>query len=297
MEDTKNQEEVTSAKRSGPKTGLAGGTIIPMNTPSEILPSVGLLFALKRAARALWDRLGLTIGLSLTWSLLMLIALNVAHTLPLGSRTVPAALLAPLLVTLLMAPATAGIYAVVWRLLASEPAAYADFWQAARQSAGLAVRLGLLNVAVVGILSFSLWFYAHTHGAAGIAAAFLSFDVLVLWGIMAVLHFPLLAAQEAGVFDTPEHQAKRGLWAVLRRAFFLALGRPGQAFGLLVVTLLLTALVLPLNGLNVILWPGIIAFVTASGTRSLLMQFAVIPLPQSEDIVPDEAFRLRLDKK
>ena len=93
---------------------------------------------------------------------------------------------------------------------------------------------------------------------------------------MGIYHFPLLTAQESGALDTPENPAKRGVLPVLRRAFYLALGRPAYSIGLLFVALFLTTLALPVMAIFLIFWPAALAFLLTSGTRNLLIQYGAI---------------------
>ena len=242
----------------------------------DALPSFGLGPALKTALREVWDRLGLIIGVSSTWSLAISVGYTVGVSLHFGSSPVLRGAFAVLLTFLLIAPASAGVFGVAWSGLNHAPQSYADFWRHARNFGGPVLRLVLLHAVVMGLLALNLWYYAHVGGAGGIAAALLSFDALLVWGMMAVYHFPLLVAQESGAMDTPEARAKRGVFAVLRRAFYLALGRPAYSFGLLAAVLFLTAVALPVMPVFLIFWPGAFAFLLTSGTRNLLLQYDVI---------------------
>jgi len=106
------------------------------------------------------------------------------------------------------------------------------------------------------------------------------------------LHYPLLVAQEAGVFDEPVRRARRGALPVLRRAFFLALGRPFYTLGLLFIAALATLPFAATGVLLALLWAGGVALLTTHVTRLLLIQYGVLPPPPVEKAIPDEQFRL-----
>ena len=244
--------------------------------PPDAPRPFGLGLALKTAFREVWDRLGLIIGVSSTWSLAVSVGYTVGFSLHFGLSPLLRGVFAVLLTALLTAPASAGVFGVAWAGLNHETQSYGDFWRYARNFGGPILRLVLLHAVVIGLLALNLWYYAHVGGPVGIAAALVSFDALLVWGLMAIYHFPLLIAQESGAMDTSEAPAKRGVFPVLRRAFYLALGRPAYSFGLLLAVFLLTIVALPVMPVFLIFWPGALAFLLTSGTRSLLRQYAVI---------------------
>lgn len=256
--------------------------------PPDVSRSFGLGHALRTALREVWDRLGLIVGVSSTWSLAIFVGYQVGISLHFGAAPALRGAFAILLTTLLVAPATAGVFGVAWASLNHEPQSYGDFWRYARNIGGPALRLALLHAAVIGLLTLNLWYYAHVGGTGGIAAALLSFDALLVWGMMAIYHFPLLIAQELGAMDTAEAPAKRGAFPVLRRAFYLALGRPTYSFGLLLTALFLTTVALPVMVPFLIFWPGALAFLLTSGTRNLLLQYKVIETDRIDKIAQDK---------
>jgi hypothetical protein len=251
-------------------------------------PTAHLGRALLAGIRTAWDRLGLVLGISLTWSVLMFVPLTLwqglPSTYPLPSRVILAAAAALLA---LSAP-TAGAFYAAFLVCAQEEVSYADVWHGARRLFGPAFRLGLIHLVVVSVLVTNLWFYVRIgHLFGGLAALFCLY-ALLFWGTMGIYHWPLLAAQEAGVFDEPGRKARRGAGAVMRRAFFLALGSPFFSMGLVLVvpTPLMIVPLVPL------LWLGLVAILTTQATRALLVQYAVLPPPPATDAMPDEGFRL-----
>ena len=269
-------------------------------------PPARLERALGSALRLAWDRIGLVMALSLTWALLLCLPLAAGRlfpaALPPPARDACTALAAALM---LSAPA-AGIFRVSYLLCSHDEVSYLDVWRGAWQLFGLATRLGLIHMAVYGLLAVNLWFYLRLGHLIGIAAAILCLYALLFWSMMALYHLPVLAAQEAGIFDTPERQARRGIGSVLRRAFFLALGDPFYTFGLLAAILLIPALAVLVLFLRVqallalmavlwvLLWPGVITLMTTQATRALLIKYGVLPPPSNESPVPDEQFRIKI---
>lgn len=265
---------------------------LPSVSESAPVPPVRLGRVLRAGLREVWDRLGLVVGVSLTWMLLLSLLLSLARllppTLPVAARNSVFALWAALL---LSAP-TAGAFHVAHLVFAREEVAYADFWRGARRLVGPATRLGLLHLAALTIFAANLWFYLRLGNLVGILAGLLCLYLLLFWGMMALYHFPLLVAQEAGLFDEPERRAKRGAFAVLRRAFFLTLGEPFFSLGLFAVT----ALLIVAMGATVVLPPllgmGTLALLLTPATRALLVKYGVLPLPVVEEPIPDEKFRI-----
>ncbi|HZO91283.1 MAG TPA: hypothetical protein VFB38_23370 [Chthonomonadaceae bacterium] len=255
-------------------------------------PCARLGRALKAGLREAWDRLGLVIAISLTWALLWfppLIPGRLPAPLP---PVVRLALMALIAVLTLSAP-MAGAFHVAHLAASHEEVAYGDFWRGAWRMYGPATRLGLIHLLVWSVGLTNLWFYLNIGHLIGSVAALFCLYVLLFWAMMSVYHFPLLAAQEAGVFDEPGRQARRGAWAAIRRAFFLTMGAPLYTAGVLAVVIAVTALLFATVALALILWLGVFSLVTTYPTRALLVQFGVLPPPPPEEPVPDEHFRIK----
>lgn len=263
------------------------------SSDTDRLPPARLLPALRDGIRQTWDRLGLVMAVTATWTALLLIPLSVASLLP-ASVPLPARYAILLLVTALIGSVpTAGAFAVAQRIAERREAAYADFWREGFRHLGPALRLSLIQQAGLALFAVNFWFYLAMGGMAGRIASILCLYLFVFFLMMCLYHWPLLIAQESGVFDEPDRRAKRGAWAVLRRAFFLALGRPFYALGLLIALLLVSALLFATLALPALLWIGSIAMLATYATRALLVQYEVLPAPQIEEPVPDEKFRIQ----
>ena len=244
--------------------------------------------------REAWDKLGLVVGVSLTWALLLAGAFSlerlVPHSVPLLFHLLLLGGLLILLLPLLMA----GTFFVSHLVAVRDEVTYADFWRGAVRFYVSSFLLTLCHFAVEGVLGLNAWFYGRMGHVGGIAIMLVCLYGLLFWSMMAAAHFPLLIAQEVGIFDEPEKQAKRGIFAVLRRAFYLTLGRPFYALGLLAACGLIAVVFSVTGVLFVLAGPGLLGLLTTNGVRALLVQFGVVPPPPvAEPVVPDEKFRLR----
>jgi uncharacterized membrane protein YesL len=275
----------------------AGGKVEQSETNGEARqglasgPPARLGRALRAGARAAWDRLGLVMALSLTFALLLCIPMTVAGLLAALPAPARNGLVLAVAALTLSAP-MAGAYFVAHLISTYEEVSYADMWRGAKRMFGPATRLGLIQCGVLSVLAVNLWFYVSIGHLLGGVAALLCLYALLAWGMMAVYHFPLLVAQETGLFDEPGRQARRGALAVLRRAFFLAFGSPFFSAGLLAIVLAFSALVAATVALIPLLWLGVVAMLTTQATHALLIQYGVLPAPAQEEVVPDEKFRI-----
>jgi hypothetical protein len=249
--------------------------------------------AVRLTLRQGWDRIGILMAVSLTWVLLLALLSAIGSKLPISwPLALRYGVILAAMALVLPAP-LAGAHYVAQLIAQHDEVSYFDMWLGARRLAGPSIRLGLIHILVLGLFAANLWFYLHLGGFVGMVAMFLCGYALLFWGMMMSLHYPLLVAQETGVFDEPERQAKRGAAAVLRRAFFLALGRPFYTFGLLAIVIPITVAFAATMALLALLWAGGVALLTTHGTRLLLIQYGIIPPPPIEEPIPDEKFRIK----
>jgi hypothetical protein len=252
--------------------------------------------AVRLTLRQGWDRLGIVMAVSVTWLALLALPLTVGYRLPVSLPPGLRLGLMALVGTMLLAAPTAGAHHIAALIAEHDETSYLDFWLAARRLAGPATRLALLHLLVLSVFAANFWFYLHLGGFAGSVATFLCGYVLLFWSMMMALHYPLLVAQENGVFDEPDRPARRGALAVLRRALFLALGRPFYTLGLVAILVPVSVLFMASGVLLALLWAGGIALLTTQAVRLLLIQYGVLPPPLVEEPVPDEKFRIRTER-
>jgi hypothetical protein len=260
------------------------------------LPPARLGRALRRGVREAWDRLGSVLGVSLTWMLLLTVPLTVGRALPPAWPGIVRTGIIVLMMALTLSAPAAGAFTVAHLACAHEEVSYMDFWRGAGRLFGPATRLGLFHTAVRSVFAVNLWFYASIGQGIGIAATLVCLYALLFWEMMAIYHFPLLVAQEAGLFDEPGRRAKRGVLALLRRAFYLALGDSLYTVGLLAAVLTVTVLYALTAVLPALLWLGTVAFLTTQATRALLVRYGVLP-PPTEGPVPEDRFHIPPEKR
>lgn len=261
---------------------------LPLNA---LLPT-NLGLALRTALTQSWDHFGVVIGISLTGTALVTLLLNLfAH--------LPVLLLLPIrLLILVIVGASAlalplgGAFGCAHRITCSDEVSYGIFLRESVRLYGMTARLLLLQALVLLLFAANFWFYRRIGGVGGLLAGVVCGYLLLFWSMMSALHFPLLVAQESGVFDAPTQRAQRGIVAALRRALYLTFASPLHTFGtlaaLLLLTLLMTMLALPLA----LFWLGTVPLVATQCVRQLLIRYGVVPIPIVEKAVPDADFRL-----
>ena len=158
-------------------------------------------------------------------------------------------------------------------------ASYAIFWREGWRLGALSIRLALIHWATAAGLTFSFWFYLRISHWSGRVALLVCFYASLFWLMTALYHYPLLVAQESGVFDEPGRRAKRGVAAVIRRSFYLVVGSPIYSFALLAFVALFAALSLFTAVSPILLWGGSFALFSCFSARALLVQYEVLPAP------------------
>jgi hypothetical protein len=264
------------------------------NSPDKaVLPPARLGRELLRGAREGWDRLGLVLAVSLTWTFLLFAALWVGALLSFALSGMAGVVLGTLIVTGTLSGPSAGAFHLAHKIAAREEVSYLDFWRGAGKLWRPALGLGLAHLLVAALFVANLTFYLSLRNVAGTAATVLCLYTLLFWLIMAVYHLPLLVAQEAGVFDEEGKPARRGTFAVLRRAFYLAFGTPFFTLGLFLILLCVTAILMATGVAAALLWAGWLPLLITYPTRALLIRYGVLPVPVVKEVVPDEKFRIK----
>ena len=249
---------------------------------------------LKQALRDGWDKLGLVVGVSLTATVLLSVSLWLERLVPRAAPPWAHVLSVAVAMLVVLSLPLGGVFALAHQIATRDELSYGAFWRGAIKLYPHTLRLAVCDALILAALVINLNFYARLGNVAGMAAMLLCVYLLVLWALMALYHFPLLVAQQAGVFDEPDKPARRGTFAVLRRAFFLVLGRPVFALGLLAALLVLTALCSVTGVLLAVAWPALTALMLTLAVRALLVQYDVLPPPPPvQAVVPDEKFRIK----
>ncbi len=168
-----------------------------------------------------------------------------------------------------------------------------DLWSGALELFAPAAVLGLIQAVIWFVGAVALWFYVSQHSVVAVLATIVCIYCNLMWAVLTPLQLPLLVMQERGVFDEQEKRARRGTLAVIRRSFFLMIGAPAAAFGLLVANVA----ILLLSVITVVTVPlftvGMLAMVNDQAVTALLVRFTVLPPPPDPaEAVEDEKFRV-----
>lgn len=262
----------------------------PVNI-SEKRPKAKMLKTLLLGFKLAWERAGLVILISLAWSITVTATLST-------SRFVTHPSLGVILIFVYAAaligtiPLLAGF--LLTHLVASrEDISFAILRQKIWEMILPALRLTCVQIMAMQLLFLTFWFYFRLPGLLTKGVCVLTVYLTLFFLMMAIYHWPVLVAQESGVFDAPGKKAKRGVRAVLRRCFFIVMARPLYAVGLLAAISFVSVVLFVTIALPPLLWVGLIAMLLTSAVRALLVQFVVLPLPAQEEIVPDEKFHLK----
>jgi hypothetical protein len=242
--------------------------------------------------RETWDRLGLVLAISLTWTLLIFVPLTVGRLLPASWPFILRLGLVALTALLTLPAPAAGALGVAHQIYTHDEVSYADLWLSAYRLYRPAVGMGLLQLIVPSLLLVNFAFYLQHGGFAGKIVGLACLYGLLFWSMMAIYHFPILVAQEAGVFDDPDHRPRRGVSAALQRTFYLALGEPLFTLGLLIFCGLLSLSLAFAAVPAACLWLGMMALIITPATRAMLIRYGVLPVPFTEEAAADDqAFR------
>jgi hypothetical protein len=256
------------------------------------MPPLHLKRTLKFALRGAWDYLGFVCAISLTvFAVAILAGVAVVEALRAGHIAI--------LVTAILAgmgivpPFFAGACYLVHRILSSDEPSYWHLWHGAIRMWGRSVVLFVVQILVLGLLWVNMLLYLHMGTFLGLLMGVTVFYGMLFWGMNCLYHWPLLVAGEVGIL-TCEDGRHSGLGSVFRNGFLLAFSAPGFTFCILVAIMGFSALLF-LSGVGmVLLWIGLLAFLTTQATRDQLVRFGVIPPPPDPDEpVPDEGWTLR----
>lgn len=139
-------------------------------------------------------------------------------------------------------PAAAGLYYATNQLAHQRSAGVGTFVEGFRKYLWLSLRWGILNLLVIFLFAFNIWFYTSIEAGWAFWAAGLTIGIIVIWLSLQVYTFPLLLEQE-----------QPSLVLAIRNSAVLYARRPGYSLGiaaiLLVLALISTFLFPPAWGL------------------------------------------------
>lgn len=258
--------------------------------PGGLLPPARLGHSLLIALRALWDRLGFVLAVSLTGSIVLLLSLSLGLLTPHALPVLVRSLIGVAIAVIALSPLLAASYDSALRIASRREITLPGFLLAVRQFRSVAIRLGMIHLFVGLIVAVNVSFYLTLRAPVWRAVEVICLYFALSWCAMALYQGPLLILQETGAFDEPQRRAKRGAFAVIRRSFFLVLGEPLFSAGLAAAVLLWTAVTTLTAVGTVMCWLGGVCVLTTLPTLALLVKYGVVqPVDSLEDPPMEEA--------
>ncbi len=234
------------------------------------MPGFGKI--LRKSLGDAYDYLGLALVCSFVWFGVVLGGLSVLRLIPLFLARL--AFLVGLYV-LLVAPVTAGVFAVARKIITRDDPSPLDLFRGAKQflTAGWALALGQVIVTMLILANALFYVTRDSLWIKGVGVLFIYAGFL--WMLTVLYHYPILIEQRPGTVKT------------LKRALLLALDNPGFTVGLFFAIILLACFCLvTLLGLP-LLYMGVASIVQTRALRALFVKYEVLP-PDREPVSEQE---------
>jgi uncharacterized membrane protein YesL len=184
------------------------------------------------ALRALYDDMFALAGMGLIWFVLALAIPFGMFYLTTSFVPYPVVIALGMLVALIpIPPVTAALYYVAMQLALEKRIEFGYFWTAFKSYFGRSWQIGGLLLASGAVLVVDVVFYLSSDNVVFAAIGFLGIWALLFWLAVQIYLYPLMVYQE----DVR-------LRLLLKNASLLTLAYPFFALGILIVTLLATAL-------------------------------------------------------
>jgi len=155
-------------------------------------------------------------------------------------------------------PATAGLYYLAHRIVHEQRVEFSFFRQEARERFGRSWLVAGISLLVLIVFAANIIFYIQFESFVRYAAVVCAYFIL-MWLAMQIYVFPLISEM-----DEPR------LGWLLRNGLILALARPGYTMLLLILLAVTTALCVVLPFLLLLIWPALVALVSARATMTVL---------------------------
>ncbi|HUW14970.1 MAG TPA: DUF624 domain-containing protein [Anaerolineae bacterium] len=155
-------------------------------------------------------------------------------------------------------PATAGLYYLAHRIVREQRVDFSFFRQAFKERFGRSWLVAGISTLVLIILAANIAFYIQFESWVRYAAVVCVYFILV-WLTLQIYLFPLMS-----------EMAEPRLGRLLRNGLILVLARPGYTVMLLIVLAVTTLLCIVLPFLLLLVWPALVALVSARATMTLL---------------------------
>ena len=224
---------------------------------------------LKKSFVDSYECLGLVLVSSVVWFGVVLCV--AALVVKIGRCCNPAILLgsAVVLYMFLVAPVTAGVYALAKKIVVRDDPSLLDLSAGFREFLTASWALGFAQAFITFVIAVNAWFYL-THGGPALRILGILFVYLFLfWVFSAIYHFPILIEQRPGVLK------------ILKRGFLLTMGNMTSTIGLFSVIILLTCFcIATLVGLP-LLYSGMASILQTRALRALFVRYELLP-PEKE---------------
>ncbi len=194
---------------------------------------------------------------------------------------------------ILPAPA-AGAYGLIQKICSNEEVEYLDLWRFARKMLYPAIKLGFSYLVIFSIGVLNILFYFRFRNVLGGISMLVSVYICLFVLMMAQYHFALLANSYSEKSTSSSVHSRYSLVSIWKRAFYLVLGDPIYACGVVALTLIPTILMTTLVVPFMLLWLGYTSVLQTVCTRAQLIKYGVLPKPEYVEAIPDAEFRVKV---
>ena len=210
-----------------------------------------------------YDYLGLALASSFLWFSVTIGGLAAIKS-GFGSNSLLLLGSSALFYVLLVAPMTAGVYFMAKKIVIRDEPSLLDMLWGFKDCLASSWALGLAQVFVTLLIVVNSWFYL-TRGVLVLKLLGILFAyVLLLWGLSAVYHFPVLVEQRPGALK------------VLKRGVLLMLDNIAFTGGVFFVIILLTCFcTITLLGLP-LLYVGMASILQTRALRALFVKYELL---------------------
>ena len=240
----------------------------------------GLGKTLKRWLGNSYDYLGLVIIASFIWFGVLIGGVSLIAKLEVHEHPIVVAGTLAAYYVLLIAPLTAGVFAMARKVVTRDDPSVLDVLSGFREYLLPSWSLGFAQTLITVLILANAWFYLTRGGMALKAVGILVIYVLILWALSAVYHFPVLIEQRPGVMK------------ILKRGFLLGLDNLAFTLGIIFVIILLTCLcVATLLGLPLI-YIGMLSILETRALRAVFVKYDLLPPERDPELGGEDGWRV-----
>jgi len=234
----------------------------------------GLGKTLKKWLVDSYDYLGLVLASSFVWFGVTLGGVGVITKIDLRSNPILLLGLLAVFYIFLVAPLTAGVYALARRIVTRDDPSLVDMLEGFKELLFESWALGFAQAFVTLVILVNAWFYLSHGGLALRILGVLALYILIFWMFSVTYHYPLMLEQRPGTLK------------IVKRGFLLALDNTGFTAGVFFVIILLTCFCgITLLGMA-LLYLGMLSILQTRALRAVFVKYGV--LPPEREYVPEE---------